>query len=125
MKVAEVYYVGRGRRASRRGPSDERYNFRKTTSEAPDAPTPVHKVEDAIAFEDLAAFEVDWTPMGRLARATDGPSTSAQAALSDMGYRAKQEIAKAVGVKANQKEDKLDEELEGEITQLQSQMEQM
>lgn len=123
MKVADVYWRGRGNRHSRRGPSDKRYTWQKTTSDVDDIPEEVHEVEDAQYFAEKGVFEVDWTPLGRLAKATEGHASKAESALSQIGYREKQRIAKAVGVRADGTESELEERLAPEIDNLREQME--
>lgn len=123
MLVAEVRYVGRQRRHSRRGPSDERYSWQRRTSGVPDKTVEVENVEDALYFDESDVFEVEWSPLGRIAKATESPVTDAQAALNQIGYREKQRIAKALGLNAGGTEDELEERIEPEIETLQEQME--
>lgn len=123
MLVAEVRYVGRQRRHSRRGPSDERYSWQRRTSGVPDKTVEVENVEDALYFDESDVFEVEWSPLGRIAKATESPVTDAQAALKQIGYREKQRIAKAFGLNAGGTESELEERIEPEIETLQEQME--
>ncbi|MFB6284587.1 MAG: hypothetical protein ABEK59_11790 [Halobacteria archaeon] len=123
MKVADVYYCGPSLRHSRRGPSDTRYSWQQTTSDVDDIPEEVENVEDAIAFEGRDNLEVDWTPLGQLAKSTKGPATKASKALESIGYRQKQKIAKSLGLKANSSEEELDEKLKPEVERLQDAME--
>lgn len=123
MKVADVYWRGRGNRHSRRGPSDQRYNWLSTTSDVDDIPVEMDSVEDAAYFADLENFEVRWTPLGRLAKATDGHASEAEAALEQIGYRQKQRMAKSLGVRADGSEDELTERLAPEVEDLREQME--
>lgn len=123
MKVADVYYEGRSLSHSRRGPSDLRYSWTQTTSDVDDIPAEVEEVEDAIYFDRNDAFRVEWTPLGRLAKAAEGPATEAEAALEQIGYRQKQKIAKSLGLNAGGSEDELDDRIRPEIEQLQEAME--
>lgn len=123
MKVADVYYEGRSRRHSRRGPTDKRYSWLKTTSKVEDIPEEVEDVEDALHFEGVSVFRVEWTPLGRIAKEADGPVTETEAALQQVGYRTKQKLAKSLGLKADGSEDELDERIEPHIQELQQQME--
>jgi hypothetical protein len=123
MKVAEVRYTGRGRRHSRRGPSDKRYSWQRTTTGQPDTVEEVDNVQDALYFAESGVFEVEWSPLGRLAKATEGPVTESEAALEQIGYRQKQKIAKSLGLKAGGSEDELDERIQPEIDRLKEQME--
>lgn len=125
MKVAEVRYTGRSRRHSRRGPSDERYRFQRTTSDSTDTTEDVHKVEDALYFERKGVFEVDWTPLGQLVKRTDGPLSEVEQALTQMGYRQKQQLAQSLGLKASGKEEELEERLKPEVERLQESMEEI
>lgn len=126
MKVATVYYTGRQRRHSRRGPSGERYSFQTGQLGAPDSPATVDSVKDALYFEDVGVFEVDWSAIGRVAKASQSleePAGEIGSMLSDMGYRQKQKLAKSLGLKAGGSEEELDDRLRPEIEQLQNQME--
>lgn len=123
MKVATVQYVGRSLHHSRRGPSDERYRFVRTTSGNSDSAVGVESVEDALYFERKGVFEVEWTPLGQLVRQTDGPVTEAESALANIGYRQKQKMAKSLGLKASGSEEELEERLKPEVEELQKVME--
>lgn len=123
MKVAEVNYVGRSRRHSRTAPSGRRYRFTRTTSGNEDYGEAVEDVQDARYFERHSVFEVEWTPLGLLAKQTEGPVTEVEATLSSIGYRQKQRIAKALDVKAGGSEEELEERLKPAIKELQQQME--
>lgn len=123
MKVAEVYYTGSTQRYSRRGPSDKRYNFQHTTSDVDDIPAVVENVEDALHFDDRPNFRVEWTPMGRVVKATEGPVSETEAALGQMGYRQKQRIAKSLGIRADGSEDELNDRIAPEVEKLKEQME--
>jgi hypothetical protein len=123
MKVAKVYYNGRSRRHSRRGPSDKRYSWQKTTSGVPEHPEVVDNVEDALYFEDNEIFDVQWTPLGEIAKKSEGPATEAEATLTHMGYREKQRLASALGLKASGKEEELTERLEPEVERLKQELE--
>lgn len=126
MKVATVYYDGRQRRHSRRGPSDERYHFSKGALGADDQPAHVESVKDALYFAGLENFEVEWTAVGRVAQLSqelESPAEGIEAMLTDMGYRQKQRLAKSLGLKAGGTEDELNERLKPEVERLQQQME--
>lgn len=126
MKVADVYYDGRSLRHSRRGPTDERYNFSRGQGGAPDVPAEVESITDALYFDRTEDFRVEWTALGHVARqsqALDAPSSGIEAMLTDMGYRQKQKLAKRLGLKAHGTEDELTERLQPEIERLEEQME--
>lgn len=128
MKIATVYYEGQNRRHSRRGPSDERYQFQKGQRGSPDIPAETDSVEDALYFAENDTFRVEWTAVGKVAKASqelEGPATGIESMLSEMGYRQKQKLAKSLGLKAGGPEDELDERLKPEVEQLQRQMEEM
>lgn len=123
MKVADVYWRGRGNRHSRRGPSDKRYSWVSTTSDVDDIPAEVDEVQDAIYFADSDVFEVEWTPLGQLAKATEGAASSSAAALGQMGYRQKQKVAQSLGIRADGSEEELEERITPEVEELRKQME--
>jgi hypothetical protein len=84
----------------------------------------VDNVKDAEYFEGCEGFAVEWTPTGRVVKATYGPVSSAKKVLKEqLGYRDKQKLAKERGIKANQSEEELEEELEQVVEQLAEQME--
>lgn len=126
MKLATVYYEGRNRRHSRRGPSDERYNFQRGVRGESDVPADVSTVKDALYFARSDTFRVEWTAMGNVAKLSqelDEPADGIESMLSEMGYRSKQRLAKRLGLNAGGTEDELTERLEPEIERLQRQME--
>lgn len=128
MKFADVYYEGRQMRHSRRGPSDQRYHFKRGTSDTKDIPARVDSVKDALYFARTEIFRVEWTAVGQVARASmelEAPASEIEAMLSDLGYRQKQRMAKRLGLNAGGKEEELDERLRPEIEQLQEQMEEI
>ena len=126
MKIADVTYIGRSRRHSRRGPSGTRYSWPRTTSGNEDPPAAVDSIEDAIYFAESGVFEVEWTAMGRIARLSqslEGPATGIESMLEEMGYNEKQRLAKRLGLKAGGKEEELEDRLRPEIEKLRDQME--
>lgn len=116
MKIATITYTGNTRQKTHRGPSGRQYVFGSTD-------TATDSVEDAEFFDDKPNYNVDWTTVGMLARRYADGYSSAKKALSEMGYRQKQKLAKAAGVQANQAEEDLEEELEEFAEQLQHDME--
>lgn len=128
MKVATVYYEGRQRRHSRRGPSDERYHFAKGSRGAPDQPAEVESVKDALFFGRLDNFRVEWSAVGRIAQLSqelERPADDIEAMLTEMGYRQKQRLAKSLGISAGGTEDELEDRLRPEVERLQQQMEEI
>lgn len=97
-------------------PSRESYTFRHYTGGRKDW-VPVGVLEDAAYFDDHESFAVQWTPAGRIARAASGTVDGAKSLLSKLGYREKQQLAKDHGIKANQSEEDLDEELQEVVEQ--------
>lgn len=114
MKLAEVTYTGPMNNLDYRTGNGTVYRFN------PGRPRPVSDMEDAIEFESNSTYDVDWTVHGQLMRKTDGSLEDVREAISEFGYRRKQELAKAVGIKANQSEEELEEELKEEVTELQT-----
>lgn len=126
MRIAEVYYVGRSRRHSRRAPSGERYSFLQGQRGAEDVPASVESVKDAVYFANSEAFEVKWTAAGHIAKLSqelEKPVEEIGAMLGGMTYREKQRLAKSLGLKAGGAEEELDERLKPEIEKLQTSME--
>lgn len=128
MKLADVYYTGPGRHKQRRGPSGERYRFTVGSNGAPDVPAPVESVRDAIYFAEHDVFRVEWTPLGRVAKASttlEGPASGVDAMLDEWGYRTKQQLAKSLGLNAGGSEEEIEDRLGPEIERLQKQMEEL
>lgn len=125
MKVASVTYTGRmGRHHRQVKATGNRFTWRRNADGSVSSVT-VEDIEDALYFESRNAFDVEWTPLGRLAKSAEGPVDDIQSSLSDMSYRAKQEIAKALGLKASGKEEEIEERIRPEIERLQQQMEEL
>ena len=123
MKYAEVTYTGRMRKNTYRPPG-------KTTPDGMTfthgVPKSVESLEVAEWLESKSQFDVEWTARGRVARQLVGDEyDSIEEMWSDWGYRAKQQLAKSFGIKANQSEEDLESELENEVQELQSQMERL
>lgn len=126
MKVAEVYYTGPGMHKTARAPSDEQYTMSKGSRGAPDSSASAESVRDALYFDGKDNYRVEWTTIGQVAQHADGlesPADGIGAMLNDMGYRAKQRLAKSLDLKASGSEDELDERLRPEVERLQRQME--
>lgn len=114
MKVAEVTYQGPMRTHFYKVQSGKRYKLKAHEAKAVDS------IQDAEEFDEQDGFEVSWTVNGELMRHTDGTLESARQMLSDFGYRKKQELAKSLGIKANQSEEDLEEALQEEVDSLQA-----
>lgn len=72
-------------------------------------------MDDALHFDRMGSpYEVVWTGVGKVARSGKKPLKS----LKKMGYRQKQSLAKEFGIKANQSEDDLEDELRPVVEQL-------
>lgn len=121
MKYAKVTYIGAEQSNAYNLPGDVMNRPRSFTRGVPVA---IETLEAVQYCEDQSQFDVDWTARGRVAKAlTDDEYDSPEAMLEDYGYRAKQSLAKAFGIKANKPEEELQEELEQEVAELQEQME--
>lgn len=116
MKVAKVRYTEGARVRTFTGPTGQKYTFKHYTEGKHYAS--VEEVEDALFFDDRDSFVVSWTPAGLIARATHGSIESAKEVLSSLDYRQKQKLAKDRGIKANQSEEELEEELQKAVEQL-------
>lgn len=112
MKLADVTYEGPMRTHTYRCTSGRSYTFVRGR------PKPIDNLDDA--REMAKGFEVDWTLHGEIARRTDGSLEQAREVVSEMGYRQKQKLAKTVGIKANQSEEDLEEELKEQVEGLQA-----
>lgn len=116
MKIATVRYEGNVRNKTHRAPSGEMYRFGYE-------PPEVSSVSDAEFFEEKPNYVVEWSAVGTLTRKYSDDYESMKEAIKDLGYRKKQDLAKSLGIQANQSEDDLEEALEGYAEQLQHQME--
>lgn len=114
MKIAEVTYTGPMRTHYYTCRSGSEYTFKNGRAEAIDS------VEDAKHLETQNGFDVEWTLHGRLLRETDGSRESVRECITEFGYTKKQKYAKMFGIKANQKEEELEEELLAEVESLQN-----
>lgn len=120
MKVAEVTYEGPMRRQNYRcGATGNRYTFKRGN------PFGVESLEDARHFASNSnTFDVDWTAHGYILRESDEKTPDGLVkTIREFGYRKKQELAKSLGIKANQEEEKLQEEIEEQVESLQKQLE--
>lgn len=124
MKIAKVRLTASGIRYNTHTVPTTRndYKFRKYTGSQV-AWTAVDNVEDAAYFDEHQSFAVEWTPVGLLTRAYDSAASSVHEALSKLGYREKQQLAKERGIKANQSEEKLEAELAEAADELARQLE--
>lgn len=106
MIVAKVEYTGRMRQKRQRG-----YRFSGR-------PVEVRDVEDAKYFEKKPNFDVSWTPLGAIAKSTQGEFTEVTEALSDLGWDALRSLASDMGIETHQRkraelEAELEEHVEG------------
>ncbi len=113
MKYADVTYTGPMKHHRHKTETGNWYEFNH------ERPVPVGSVEDAEMFAGLEPFTVEWTIHGQLARQVGDEVGSVSEALSTFGYRQKQSLAKTLGIKANQSEEDLEEELQEEVDSLQ------
>lgn len=111
MKLADVTYEGPMRSHIYRCRSGNTYTFNRGR------PVPVYDMDDA--KEMAEGFDVDWTIHGEILRRTDGSLDSMREEIAAFGYRKKQSLAKSLGIKANQSEEELEEQLQEEVEELQ------
>lgn len=117
MKFAEVKCASQSRSTTHRLPSGRKYRFRAGMW------TDVEELEDARYFDEKNEYEVDWSARGVLMSKMAGSEDSVSEAISEFSYRAKQELAKTFGIKANQAEEDLEEELQEAAEDLEIEME--
>jgi len=118
MKIATVEYGGRVRAQTHRAASGETYRF------SGDNTVDVENVRDAKQFEGKPNFDVQWTPLGRLALVAVEEGGDVKESLEEMGYSAKQKLAGHFDdVKGNAAEEELEEALQEKAERLQEQME--
>lgn len=124
MKYAEVSYHGPMRSMNRYGTEGTYYKFQNPMGGEP-RPEPVYNLEDALNFAKQDVFEVDWTVQGEVARRVGQQVSSAQDAMRELSYRQKQRLTTALelDVRANSKEDELEEALEPAVEEMLSQIE--
>lgn len=121
MKYANVTYIGAMQSNAYNVPGDTQHRPRSFVRGCEVA---MESLEAVQWCEEQSQFDVDWTARGRVAKAlTEDEYDSPEEMISDYGYRAKQSLAKAFGIKANKPEEELKEELEQEVAELQEQME--
>lgn len=121
MKYAKATYRGPMRMNTYRVPGDDGKRGWTFTCGVPEEVT---SLESAEWLQEQEQFTVEWTVQGRAVRALtrDQYDTPAEM-LTEWSYRAKQRLAKSFGIKANQAEEELEEELQDEVERLQTQME--
>lgn len=118
MKVATVKYTGNMKMKTYRTSTGEKITF-----PGPRRPVEISDLETAREFLDEPAYEVEWTIRGFLLREFYDESREIETALQEMAYREKQKVAKKLGIKANQSEEELEEELLSEVDQFAKEME--
>lgn len=118
MKLATVRCdVKRG--SIHRTPRNNTYHFK------PNQSLDVSSLDDLRYFERRTEYDVSPTVRGKFYAKLVGENESPEDVLSDMGYRAKQSLAKSLGIKANQSDEELTQELEKEVDALKKQMEEL
>ena len=117
MKLAEVKCASQSRSTTHRVPSGRKYRFRSGER------VEVTALEDVRYFAESPAYDVNWTARGMLAAKMAGGEDSVADAISEFSYRAKQELAKTFGIKANQSEEDLEEQLQEAAKDLEIEME--
>lgn len=118
MKLAEVEYQGPMRVNFQRAPSGTQYELRLRQ------PVSVEVMEDVEWFDRASTVDVDWTARGRAAKKVrDFQGETNEELLDEFEYRTKQKLASSFGIKGNQSEEDLDEDLEDVVDDLKQQME--
>lgn len=121
MKIARARYTGTMVSKFYRGPSGEQYKFKNPENNP--RWVDIESIRDAENLASNDVYEVDFTPLGTTLVSFEGPMNNIDAMMEEMGYHAKQKIAKRFGIKANQKEEDLEEAIRPEVEQLAEQME--
>lgn len=124
MNVAEARFTGHGRSHYRKCPSGRSYQLRRYPGN-PDRDdlewTGISHADDAEWLAEQPNIEVRWKPLGRLRAASE----DALAALSDLGYNAKQRLVGPDGfdldVAGNAPEDEMEAALREHVEELQDQ----
>lgn len=117
MRVADVEYDGPMRQNRQRTPNGNVYILDIQTT------TEVNSVADAEWFERGNSVTVNWTPQGRIILKLRDEVDGTGELLESLAYRSKQKLASAFGIKGNQSEDDLDEQLQPVVEDLQQEME--
>lgn len=118
MKLAEVTCDAQSRSTTHRVPgTDNKYRFRSGMS------TSVENMEDVRYFDEKQSYTVEWTARGQLMSRLAGDHDSVREAVAEFGYDAKQELAKTFGIKANQSDETLEDELTEVAEELKQEME--
>ena len=118
MKLAEVTCSAKSRSTTHRVPdTGNQYRFRSGQS------TSVSDMQDARYFDRRNPYTVEWTARGKLKSMLIGEEDSAEEAIKSFSYDAKQSLAKAFGIKANQDDETLTEELTGVAEDMKKEME--
>lgn len=116
MKLATVEYTGRVRNQRHRSVTGTVYQFNGDALE-------VERVDDLREFERKPNFAVERTPFGKMAELIEDESEDVTEKLEELGYNAKQKLAKHFDIKANQSEEDLTNELSDMAEELKKQME--
>lgn len=116
MKLAEVEYTGRMRNQRHQSVTGKTYVFRQSTID-------VERVEDMREFARKPNFEVSKTAFGEMAELAIDESVEVREKLEELGYTAKQELAKHFDIKANQSSEDLEDELSEVAESLKEHME--
>ena len=106
MTLAKVKCAARSRSTTHKVPESGR-NYRFRSGEY----TEVSELVDVRYFEEANGYTVDWTAHGKLKDVLARDEDSPKDALKEFSYNAKQSLAKGFGIKANQSEEDLEEEL--------------
>lgn len=118
MKLGEVTCSAQSE-TTHRLPSGNTYLF------SPGRSREVTNLQDFQYFRNQPSYEVEPTGRGQLYAALSGDEDSVEDAVSEFGYSLKQKIAKSLGIKANQSDEDLTEELTDEAEKLKEEMERL
>jgi predicted CopG family antitoxin len=83
----------------------------------------VQSLEDLKYFTSKSQYTVSESARGQLALKLAGDEESVAEAISELAYGAKQQLAKSLGIKANQSSEDLEEALTEAAEEIQLQME--
>lgn len=118
MKLGEVTCSAQ-RETTHRLASNNEYYFK------PGESLPVTDLQDFRYFRRKPSYDVEPTGRGQLYDALSGSEDSVEESISEFGYGVKQSIAKTLGIKANQTDEELTEELTEEAEKLKEEMERL
>lgn len=102
-----------------RTPAGNKYRF------VPMESCSVSDPDDFRYFEDRPSYEIEPTARGQLYIALAGDDETVEESIESFGYTLKQKLASSFGIKGNQKDEELTEELTEEAEKLKQEMEKL